>query len=315
MNSAPPLFLLCIFFSLTLLGQVTPQCTPSFSVTQSGLDIFYVNQDTCTCLADMATDILVDTDGNPFFESCPAGQSIQSIAADGSVVCHTDVDTNAGTSCGTHQFLDGDGVCRTVPDCDGATQKLSYDQATNSFVCNVDQNTDTNTNAGTICGTHQFLDGDGVCRTVPDCDGATQKLAYDQSSNNFLCNADNSGGGINVGYLLFKPGTDGTNSASPNSVAHPYGGAPSGMTRYIWAGTASATDSVMAQMACEAHYGHSCITYTGDCAGNGWGPYPANSYFSSGTLVFGYAAGCSGAAGRVWSYGGSYTWFGWWYQT
>lgn len=44
---------------------------------------------------------------------CPAGESIRGVAVDGSVVCEAvgEADTNAGTLCGTGEYLDGSGQC------------------------------------------------------------------------------------------------------------------------------------------------------------------------------------------------------------
>jgi hypothetical protein len=108
--------------------------------------------------------------------SCPEGESIRLIAADGTVTCQADssaadcasgeyldgdgqcqavsgIDSNAGTICATGQYLDGDGTCHSVP---------------------VDTDTDTNTNAATICAAGEYLDGDGACTPVssitPDTD-------------------------------------------------------------------------------------------------------------------------------------------------
>ena len=69
------------------------------------------------------------------------------------------------------------------------------------------------------------------------------------------------------------------------------------------------TNSVFDQAACQTCYGAKCYLDQSDCAGPGYGPTtPA----VSGDAFFGYAAGCSGGAGRIWPHGNSFTTFGTW---
>ena len=72
-----------------------------------------------------------------------------------------------------------------------------------------------------------------------------------------------------------------------------------------------ATSSTQAKLACDTCYGISCFAETADCAGAGYGPKPAGTY-TCGDAYFGYVAGCSGTAGRIWSICSSYTTYGRW---
>ncbi len=73
--------------------------------------------------------------------SCPVGQYIRVIQANGTVVCavDADTDTNAANICPSGTFLNGDGTCDPVV---------------------------TDTNAGTVCPTGSYLRGDGNCRDI-----------------------------------------------------------------------------------------------------------------------------------------------------
>src|SRR5262249_51927361 len=71
------------------------------------------------------------------------------------------------------------------------------------------------------------------------------------------------------------------------------------------------TNGAQAQAACQTCYGATCYNETGDCAGAGYGPKPLGMYVC-GDAYFGYVAGCSGAAGRIWSICASYTTYGRW---
>ncbi len=73
----------------------------------------------------------------------------------------------------------------------------------------------------------------------------------------------------------------------------------------------SPTSATQAKAACDACYGISCFLETDDCAGNGYGPKPLGMY-TCGDAYYGYAAGCSGAAGRIWSICSSGTTYGRW---
>ncbi|MGH7786060.1 MAG: hypothetical protein ACRERC_04290 [Candidatus Binatia bacterium] len=90
-----------------------------------------------------------------------------------------------------------------------------------------------------------------------------------------------------------------------------YASCPSGATQYCTANPHDPTSSAEAQLACDTCYGTSCYLETADCAGPGWGPNPPGSYVC-GDAYFGYTAGCSGAAGRVWYICSSYTTYGFW---
>ncbi|PCJ78381.1 MAG: hypothetical protein COA57_16160, partial [Flavobacteriales bacterium] len=79
----------------------------------------------------------------------------------------TDTNTNANTICGAGQFLEGDGTCTDV------LEELELDtlaelntQLTDATLVTGAHTTDTNTNANTICGAGQFLEGDGTCTDV-----------------------------------------------------------------------------------------------------------------------------------------------------
>lgn len=72
-----------------------------------------------------------------------------------------------------------------------------------------------------------------------------------------------------------------------------------------------ATSAVQAKAACDACYGITCFLENADCAGPGYGPKPAGQFVSM-DAYFGYAAGCSGGAGRIWAISSSYTTYGTW---
>jgi hypothetical protein len=72
-----------------------------------------------------------------------------------------------------------------------------------------------------------------------------------------------------------------------------------------------ATSAAQAQAACQACYGATCYQENADCAGLGYGPKPQGQYVC-GDAYFGYAAGCSGGAGRIWSICSSNTTYGTW---
>ncbi len=67
-------------------------------------------------------------------------------------------------------------------------------------------------------------------------------------------------------------------------------------------------DEAQAQLSCEASYPGECERRDGDCAGPGWCYYLDGGY----EPCWGWEAGCSGSAGRVWEYGSSYTTYGYW---
>jgi hypothetical protein len=71
------------------------------------------------------------------------------------------------------------------------------------------------------------------------------------------------------------------------------------------------TNGAQAQAACQACYGAVCYNETGDCAGAAYGPKPLGQY-TCGDAYFGYAAGCTGGAGRIWSICSSGTTYGTW---
>jgi hypothetical protein len=86
---------------------------------------------------------------------------------------------------------------------------------------------------------------------------------------------------------------------------------PTGMTEFCYGAPLDPSSATQAQAACEACYGDTCYDEDADCAGNGFGPNPRGSY-RCGDGYFGYEAGCSGAAGRVWSICSSFTTYGNW---
>ena len=69
------------------------------------------------------------------------------------------------------------------------------------------------------------------------------------------------------------------------------------------------TSAPQALAACSACYGKACVLDNGDCAGPGYGPSTPGVGVDA---FFGYAPGCSGDAGRIWSYGTSFTTYGTW---
>ena len=69
------------------------------------------------------------------------------------------------------------------------------------------------------------------------------------------------------------------------------------------------TSAAQAQGACQTCYGAACYLETADCAGNAYGPKPLGQYVC-GDAYFGYAAGCTGGAGRIWSICSSSTTYG-----
>lgn len=111
-----------------------------------------------------------------------------------------------------------DTTWRSVPDSDGATQKLQYDQATNTFSAGTDDDVpeigdlgvidtsaelqalltdEVDTGVLVFLGTpadDQVAVGDSALdttwRSIPDSDGATQKLQYDTTTNAFSAGTD-----------------------------------------------------------------------------------------------------------------------------
>ena len=98
------------------------------------------------------------------------------------------------------------------------------------------------------------------------------------------------------------------NSQCTNLICHPIGfnNCPSGKQTWCDAKAISGTDPTQAQKACSQCYNQNCVLQNGDCAGPGY------SQNGGGGPTWGYQAGCSGAAGRVWAYGSSYTTYGMW---
>jgi hypothetical protein len=76
-------------------------------------------------------------------------------------------------------------------------------------------------------------------------------------------------------------------------------------------GPISATNATQAQGACQKCYGATCYLVTADCAGAAYGPKPADTIVC-GDAHFGYAAGCSGSAGRIWAICSSNNTYGRW---
>ena len=101
--------------------------------------------------------------------------------------------------------------------------------------------------------------------------------------------------------------------SSADAACYPigYASCPSAATQFCTPDPLDPTSSAQAQLACDTCYGTPCFLETADCAGPGWGPNPAGSYVC-GDAYFGYTAGCSGSAGRVWFICSSYTTFGYW---
>lgn len=83
---------------------------------------------------------------------------------------------------------------------------------------------------------------------------------------------------------------------------------PTGKTRWCDLVPIVATSAAQALAACQACYG-TCYYSTADCAGAAYGPTASPVY---GDAWYGYAAGCSGAAGRIFLFGSSYTDWGRW---
>ncbi|MSP61794.1 MAG: hypothetical protein EXR72_15965 [Myxococcales bacterium] len=72
-----------------------------------------------------------------------------------------------------------------------------------------------------------------------------------------------------------------------------------------------ATNAPQALAACTACYGVLCLPSNSDCAGAAYGP-KVDGGQAQGEAYFGYVAGCSGAAGRIWSMFSSNTTYGRW---
>ncbi|MCR9203773.1 MAG: hypothetical protein NXH75_04285, partial [Halobacteriovoraceae bacterium] len=132
----------------------------------------------------------VDTNSNA--STLCTGSNV--LLGDGSCVAlpvDTDTNTNAATICSAGEYLDGDGTCKTAatttlevdditsgaglyftyePDGTGCTagQVLVWNTINTRWECgNKTVDTDTNTNAGTICSAGEYLDGDGTCKSIP----------------------------------------------------------------------------------------------------------------------------------------------------
>ena len=90
-----------------------------------------------------------------------------------------------------------------------------------------------------------------------------------------------------------------------------YASCPTQATQFCSPDPISPTSAVQAKLACDTCYGFSCYLETADCAGQGYGPSPPGSYVC-GDPYWGFEAGCSGDAGRVWSICGSFTTYGYW---
>jgi hypothetical protein len=86
-----------------------------------------------------------------------------------------------------------------------------------------------------------------------------------------------------------------------------YGACPTGARQFCDASPIKPTRASQALLACEACFGAgACSVDVSDCAGPGYGAGGA------GAPHWGYAAGCSGAAGRVWRLGQSTHTYGRW---
>lgn len=157
----------------------------------------------------------------------------QVLLGDGSCVAlpvDTDTNTNAATICNAGEYLDGDGTCKTAattvtslgvdqitsgsglfftyePDgtaC-GPGQILVWNNITTRWECgNKTVDTDTNTNAGTLCNAGEYLDGDGTCKTVPS--GADNLGNHTAGQNITLGTHYLSGDGGDEGLLIDASG-------------------------------------------------------------------------------------------------------------
>ncbi len=95
-----------------------------------------------------------------------------------------------------------------------------------------------------------------------------------------------------------------------NQFCHDIGymNCPNGAKQYCVNNVINGTDMTQAAAACQAcNNGVACMLTMGDCAGPGYCFMTNNQQ-----PCWGYQAGCSGAAGRVWQYGSSFTTYGMW---
>ncbi len=92
-----------------------------------------------------------------------------SAAIDYSKLNIADNDLTIAKTSGLQSALDGKSPNPSSA-CSGSN-KLQWNGS--AFTCVADLDTDTNTNAATLCNTGEYLDGDGTCKTIPVIDSGT----------------------------------------------------------------------------------------------------------------------------------------------
>jgi hypothetical protein len=135
-----------------------------------------------------------------------------------------------------------------------------------------------------------------------DCNNNTM----DGCEVNFATDANNCGG-CNMACPMNMPVC--LNSMCTNLICHNIGymNCPTGKTQVCDVKPIDGMNMTQAQLACQTCWGMNCVLQNGDCAGPGY-----CAMINGQQPCWGWQAGCSGAAGRVWQYGSSFTTYGMW---